>query len=315
MQHTTRLAFVMIFLNVSSTSAFAQSKRGDDATDSPSVLSSRPSADVKTRTTLTADDSLAPTPSETSWWSTKGMRHSIGVELSDASYGALGTTAIAYGYSRDKFGIDLYMGYSKEQDTAATTSTTSTNDAATPKTKTVSQEFSGVKKPKQTTFGIQPKFYFFSDRWFKASVGFMIARTSSSAVKYNTGTTTTTYADSSNLNNYTVSQTDYGTVSQKSSDKTLYGPRLNTEFYLKWFPHIALGFGTGLIMSTGADATATSSTSNKTYAVTNGTAANPTVDQTESAEQKTPSGGTAKTLALGGSTFSLLGSFTVRYIW
>jgi hypothetical protein len=313
--NSIRLALVMIFVNFSSTSALAQSKRGDDATDRANVVSSRASADSKAAPTLMTDDGLAPTPSETSWWSPKGTQHSVGVELSDASYGALGTTAIAYGFSRDRFGIELYMGYTKEQDTAATTSTTATNDASTPKTKTVSQEFSGVKKPKQTTFGIQPKFYFFSDRWFKASVGFMIARTSSSAVKYNTGTTTTTYADSSNLNSYTVSQTDYGTVSQKSTDKLLYGPRLNTEFYLKWFPHIALGFGTGLIMSTGADATATSSTSNKTYAVTNGTAANPTVDRTESAEQKTPSGGTAKTLALGGSTFSLLGSFTVRYIW
>jgi hypothetical protein len=70
-----------------------------------------------------------------------------------------------------------------------------------------------------------------------------------------------------------------------------------------------------VILSSGADTTAKTLTKNRSYTVTDGTAATPTTDETSSIEQRQPSGGTATTLALGGSTFSLLGSFSVRYIW
>ena len=276
-----------------------------------------PAATIFATTALppATNESLAPTPDQTSWWSPKGMKHSIGVELSDSNYGALGATSIAYGFSLEKFGMDVYFGHSKEMDTAVSTTITTSNDDTTPKTKNVITEYTGKKKPKQTTLGIQPKFVFVSDRWFRASLGFMFARTATSAVSYKQGTITTTYADSSNLNNNSVTEAGYGNVSSSSTAKLLYGPRINTEFFLKWFPHIALGFGTGMILSSGDDATLKSDTEDKSYIVTNGTPAKPTTSTTTSTEQKTPSGGTAKTLALGGSTFSLLGSFSVRYIW
>ena len=295
----------------------AESKAPENTTAAPAsaTASSTPAPMTPTALPPQTNDGLAPTPDQTSWWSPKGMKQSIGVELSDASYGALGTTTIAYGYWREKFGLDVYFGYSKDQDTAASTTTTTASDTATPKTKTIVKEYTGEKKPKQTTFGIQPKFVFISDRWFRASIGFMIARTSYSAVSYNKGSVSTTYADSSNLSTYSVTESEYGTIASSSTAKLLYGPRVNAEFFLKWFPHIALGFGTGMILSSGDDSTTKTNTENKSYSVTDGTTATPTTNDTTSTEQKTPSGGTAKTLALGGSTFSLLGSFTVRYIW
>jgi hypothetical protein len=268
-----------------------------------------------TSSPTSTNESLARTPDQTSWWSPKGMKHSIGVELSDANYGALGTTAIAYGYWREKFGLDVYFGYSKDQDTAASTITTTANDAQSPKTSTIVKEYTGRKNPKKNTFGIQPKLVFVYDRWFRASLGFLIARSSSSSVSYSTGSISTTFADSTNLKNYSVTESDYGTITTSSTAKLLYGPRVNAEFVLKWFPHIALGFGTGVILSSGADTTAKTLTKNRSYTVTDGTAATPTTDETSSIEQRQPSGGTATTLALGGSTFSLLGSFSVRYIW
>jgi hypothetical protein len=260
-------------------------------------------------------ESLALTPDQTSWWSPKGMQHSIGVELSDASFGVLGTQAIAYGFMVDKLGVDLYFAHSKDANTSTSSITRTSNDASTPKTLTVVQKFTGTDNHKKTTFGVQPKYVFFADRWFKASVGFMLAYTPKSSVRYRTGTISTTYADATSVNNYSVSESSFGSISSSISSKTLYGPRISTEFYLKWFPHIALGFGTGLILSSGADATTDTSTQSRSYTVTNGVVGTPTTAQTTSASETTKTNGTAKTVAIGGTTFSLLGNFSLRYIW
>lgn len=263
----------------------------------------------------TARDALAVTPSDTSWWSPKGMQHSIGVELSDESFGVLGTDAIAYGFALEKFGIDLFFAYSKNSNSSRVSVTQSTNDTSTPKSMTVTQSFTGSENPKRATFGIQPKYFIFSDQWFKASIGFMIAQTSSTSVRYKTGSVTTTYPDISNMSNYSVSESSFGSVASTTTAKLHYGPRLNIEFYLKWFPHIGLGFGTGLIQMSGGDVKNSTTTQTRSYAVTNGVAANPSTSQTSTTTETTKTGGASKTVALGGTKFNLMGNFAIRYIW
>jgi hypothetical protein len=260
-------------------------------------------------------ESLAPTPDQTSWWSPKGMQHSIGIELSDSSFGVLGADAVAYGFSTEKFGLDFYLAYEKEANTASESVTQTTNDAQTPKTKEVTTSYNGSVNPRQTTIGFQPKYIFYSDRWFKASFGFMLAQKAKTSVSYKTGSITKTYSDSSKLSDYSVSETDFGTVSSTVSSKMIYGPRLNVEFYLKWFPHISLGFGTGLLQTQGGDVTNSRNTQTRSYKVTNGVSAEPTSSETTSETGKIKTGGTSKTVAVGGTKFSLLGNFAIRYIW
>ena len=273
------------------------------------------SAKTKPTDASLSRDAFAATPGETSWWSPKGMQHSIGVELSDSSFGVLGTDAIAYGFALEKFGMDLFFAYTKDSNSATVSVTQSTNDVTNPKSMTVTQRFTGSENPKRTTFGIQPKFFFFSDRWFKASLGFMIAQTSKSSVRYKTGSITTTYTDSSNLSNYSVSESSFGSVASSVGSKLIYGPRVNIEFYLKWFPHIGLGFGTGLIQTSGGDLKTSTTTQTRSYVVTNGVAANPTSSQTSSSTDTNKPGGSSKTIAVGGTKFNLMGNFGIRYLW
>ena len=123
------------------------------------------------------------------------------------------------------------------------------------------------------------------------------------------------YADSTSSSNYSVTESSLGSISSSVSAKTIYGPRVNVEFYLKWFPHIALGFGTGLLLTQGGDATTSTVTQSRTYTVANGVAAKPTSSQTTSSTDKAKSGGSSKTIAVGGTKFNLMGNFAIRYIW
>jgi hypothetical protein len=270
---------------------------------------------AKTTDSSFARDTLAVTPSETSWWSPKGMQHSIGVELSDSNFGVLGTDAIAYGFALEKFGVDLYFAYTKDSNSATVNVTQSSNELSNPKSMTVTQRFSGTENPKKTTLGIQPKYFFFSDRWFKASIGFLFAQTPKTSVRYKTGSVTTIYSDTSNMSTYSVSESSLGSTSSSVDAKLSYGPRINVEFYLKWFPHIGLGFGTGLIQTSGGDVKNSTSTQTRSYVVTNGVAATPTSAQTSVTTDTTKTGGTSKTIAVGGTKFNLMGNFAIRYIW
>lgn len=276
--------------------------------------SSRPGKS-KAQDVAQVKDSLVATPDQTSWWSPKSMRHSVGVELSDSTFGVLGTDAVAYGFSLENFGIDIYFAYSKDANSAVENVTQTSNDVSTPKTLTINKRYTGVQNPKKTTFGIQPKYIFYSDSWFKTSIGFMLAHASRTSVRYRTGTVTTTYADSSVLSNYSVTESAFGYISSTVSPKIIYGPRLNVEFYLKWFPHIALGFGTGMLLTQGGDVTTSTSTQTRSYTVTDGVAANPTSSQTSSSTDKVKSGGSSRTIAVGGTRFNLMGNFGIRYIW
>jgi len=262
-----------------------------------------------------AKDGLAPTPDQTSWWSPKGMRHSVGVELSDSSFGVLGADAVTYGFSFEKFGADFYLAYVKDANSATESVAQTSNDVSTPKTLTVTKRYSGSENPRKTTLGVQPKYIFFSDRWLKVSVGMMLAHSQKTSVRYKTGSMIMSYADSASSSNYSVTESSLGSISSSVSAKTIYGPRVNVEFYLKWFPHIALGFGTGLLLTQGGDATTSTVTQSRTYSVANGVTANPTSSQTTSSTDKVKSGGSSKTIAVGGTKFNLMGNFAIRYIW
>lgn len=243
------------------------------------------------------------------------LRHSLGVELSNADFGVLGTTAINYGYMMPSFGVELYLGYNKTADTVKHTDAASENNISTPKTKTTISSDTGKVNPTQFTFGIQPKYVLFADRWFRATTGLMLAYTTTSDVSYKTGTTTTTISDTSQPANYAVSQSDTGTVSVATKPRIIVGPRFGTDFFLRWFPHLSLGFSTGILMGSGGVTTTKTSTEDKVFAVTNGAEQTPTTHTNTSAtEQQTP-GSTKTTVAVGGTIFNLFGSFNLRYVW
>jgi hypothetical protein len=263
----------------------------------------------------TLNSSEASTSNKSQTATPPKMRHSLGVELSDADFGVLGTTAINYGYMMQSFGLEIYLGYNKASDTVKHTETLNQNDISTPKSKITIASDSGKVNPTQLTFGLQPKFVLFSDRWFRATTGLMLAYSTTSTVSYKTGTTTTTVSDTSQPANYTVSQADTGTVSVTTQPRIILGPRFGTDFFLRWFPHLSLGFSTGILMGSGGVTTTKTNTEDKVFAVSNGAEQSPTIHTITSATEEQKPGTTKSTVAVGGTVFNLFGSFNLRYVW
>jgi hypothetical protein len=162
---------------------------------------------------------------------------------------------------------------------------------------------------------VQPKYVVFADRWLRATAGFMFAYTSTGSVSYKTGSTTTSWSDTAQETTYSVQRNDVGNVSSSTTGRLLLGPRVGTDFYLRWFPHLSLGFSTGLLFGSGGQTTTKTDTEDKSFSVTNGAEQVPTVHTKNSAKSTQTPGTTGETVAIGGSTFNLMGSFTLRYVW
>ncbi|NDE16370.1 hypothetical protein EBZ80_15700 [bacterium] len=243
------------------------------------------------------------------------LSHSIGVELASSSFGALGTSAVNYGLLTPKYGVEFYLGHSKSADTISQSESSVTNTSATPNSRTTSVVDSGKVNPRQYTFGIQPKYVMFADRWLRATAGFMLAYTNTGKVSYKTGTTTTSWSDISQDSNYSVQRNAVGTIETKTTPRLLMGPRINADFLLRWFPHLSLGFSTGIMVGSGAASTTETNTESKSFAVQDGVEQTPSSHTTTSQKVSLKQGLTGETIAVGGTTFNLMGSFTLRYVW
>lgn len=146
-------------------------------------------------------------------------------------------------------------------------------------------------------------------------MGGFAGATYTTSTNYPTGSTSTAISNTAAPETYTVTETGYGDISTKT-DLTFFGGfKLGSEFYLKWFPNLALGFAAGVFTSTGGDVTTNTNSTTQTYQVTSGVSQTPTVRQKTSSEAITKNGGLVDTYGIGGTTFQFTGLFTVRYVW
>lgn len=253
---------------------------------------------------------------ELPWWNARACRNGLGFEAHSPGSGSiLGTGSLVYGgWLSDGFGVEMYLGVYKAAGEATTTSVTDTNAVA--KTSSTTTTFSGRAKALNVTIGTYLKFRAYGNSWFTFHLGPTIAVSPSSTVSSQTGTRTQTFGNTDNLGNYTITDTNFGTVDESRSVLISVGPKLGGEIYLKWIPHLAIGLSTGILAVIGGNTTETTAIlPSRTITATNGVEADPGTVPTKVTTVSTKRGVEGNTFGLGGTTFSFVGTFTLRYIW
>lgn len=252
---------------------------------------------------------------ELPWWNTRASRHALGFEApAPSSSSLLGSGAVIFGaWFADAVGMDFYFGLSRTAATATETSTVAENPTA--KTRTTTTVFSGANTPTNFTLGAYLKFRAYSNNWFTLHLGPQVALSPSGKSTSTTGTSADSIPNTDDPDNHTVTQTTFGTVATTRATVLGIGPKIGAEFYLKWIPHLGIGMSTGVMAVLGGSTTATTTTSNKTITYTDGVASDPGAVPSTTTTVTTNRGLEATTFGLGGTTFSLVGSFTLRYVF
>jgi hypothetical protein len=210
-------------------------------------------------------------------------------------------------------GLDFYAGFSRTAATATTTATVSENPTA--KTRTTTTLYSGRNTVTNLTFGTYLKFRAYSNPWFTLHLGPQIGFSPTASATSTTGTETVSIPNTDSSDDRTITRTSYGTIAESRAMLLSAGPKLGAEIYLKWIPHLAVGMSTGILAIFGGTTTETTTTSNKTIPVVDDVEQDPGDVPTTTTTVTTTRGLEAKTFGLGSTTFSLFGTFTVRYIF
>ncbi len=282
------------------------------------LVPSRRSLAAERNTTTSESDAAnvsfaAPTPEETSWWAPHMSHYFVGYEGAGGTVGVLGANAIAVGWWGANLGVEFYFGFTKTAgsfvDATSAVTDTLTNSLVSTTT------YTGTLSPPVLTLGIAPKFRLYQNDWIQVNVGGVVAVTPPMATSYPMGIRVETTSNVDSSGNKTVVETAYGTAQAKQDWQLSVGPRIGTEFYIKWFPHLALGFATGVMTSFGGYVQTTSNLRTRTYAIVNGVEQPPTTDSSTVSVSTPKPGYRAATLGIGGSTFSFVGVFTIRYVW
>jgi len=264
--------------------------------------------------TLATDPTPQPDPAENKpWWSPESQQYALGYENGSGNFNVFAQNAMVFGiWVGPRLGLDIYLGYTKDADTYTTTSASSESSLNT--TKTASTTYSGIKNQNYYTLGLGLKYVLYQNSWVQINFGGVAAVTLPSSATYSSGTITETFAVKTDPTNKSVVDT-VGSIEAKTALAYHVGPKIGSEFYLKWFPHLSLGFATGLLASFGGNTATTTTTRNKIFTVVNGTEQTPSTDTTSVSVADRDLGMRAKTFGIGGTVFNLFGNFTIRYVW
>ncbi len=248
------------------------------------------------------------------WWSPELQRYSLGYETAlTGVLNTFGQNAVLFGAWQGAWGVDFYFGYTRDAGSWADATTTADNNISNGRTLTTA--YTGTKGAHTFVVGVGLKQRVIQSSWFQLHWGPVVALTTPSSVDYAVGTRVETFPSRDSLGNKTIQETGWGTTKDETNLGLSIGPRIGTEFYLKWFPHLSLGFATGILATVGAETTSTATTRTRTVAVVNGEEQTPAADSTSTGVTKSQKGLRGRTFGLGGTSFSFTGIFTIRYLW
>lgn len=251
---------------------------------------------------------------EPSWWKPERSSYSIGYEGTGTSNSALPANAIAFGsWTGDHWGYEVLAGVTHATEDATTTSTTAENTITN--TKTVTTAHTGSRTPLGILLGGVIKYRLIQTSWFQFYAGFIMAASPPMAAEYTSGTRVESTPNTADPDTRTITDTNYGPVKVERSFMVLAGPKFGSEFYIKWFPNLAVGFSTGIVTAIGGATTTTSTLANRTIPVIGGVEQSPTANSPTTTQVSVSPGIRGTTFGLGGTTFSFTGVFTLRYIW
>lgn len=258
-----------------------------------------------------------------SWWSPETYQFSIGYERAGSSTAALGGDNIAFGvWFPGGFGMDFYLGYTRNAGTT-NVETRIQETGTTTKSRTTNTQYSGVTGSQNFTAGLGLKGRLYQNSWFQFNMGILFAYTGPSNTESTVGQVTEVIPNTGFPTTKTITEATfsgspgYGTTISNTKGAFSVGPKIGTEFYPKWFPHLALGFATGVLTTIGGDTVESTTTRVRTVTFIDG------VDQGDLSGTDAPTTTTSSTkrgtrvgtFGIGGTTFQFTGIFTIRYVF
>lgn len=303
-----------VFAEARRTSNFEVTSGAEEGGAQPAKKEEKAEAGDKTRVTspvLMKNSEWQPT------WRPHQQRMALGIEPSSSSFGVLGFNAISLtSWTNYWSGIEYLFGYSKSTDSfTESTATSIPNSLAATVSSTATTTHSGTSNPHQVLFGVSYREKLHQSDWMQIYWGALGAVMYSSKASWKTGTRAINTADITDPDNHSVTETGYGTITQEDGFRFYFGPKIGSEFYLKWFPQLALGFSTGLIGYVGYPVKQVTSTTTQTYTVVDGVSGAPASKSESSTTSYNAGDLTVSTVGIGGTTFSFTGQFSLRYIW
>ncbi|MBY0372007.1 hypothetical protein K2X33_15080 [bacterium] len=252
------------------------------------------------------------------------MPYSVGIEgPSWSATSPLKESAVAIGVWLDKrWGYEVYVGYARTANGTSATTTTSTNVTAGSQTQTTV----GSGTPSQGKFllGGAIKYRIHQKKYFGVSTDLLATVNPGSIGSGITGSRTLTTPDTNDPNDYTITDTAYGTTTVTTDMLIRMGPRINVDYHLPWVPNILLGASFGIFMSIGGNTNTHTSTRTASQQVVNGVEQTPAAETTSVSDQSSSPGVLGDTYAIGGTglgigtgsglgPITVTGTFRIRY--
>lgn len=207
----------------------------------------------------------------------------------------------------------FHFGFSKAADSFTEGNTTSVTGTATTTT-TTSLVRSGSKQNATFSFGATYMNRIYKNDFILVRWGGFGGLDYIGAAKYGVGSRSET-SSSATPGTVSVTETNFGETTVKSTPGIKLGPVFDASLYLRWFPNISVGFIGGMLYEMDRKVTTSTSTVSRTYDIVGGVDQTPTSNTTNNSESVVNRGPVLSTYALAGQNFNLFGSFVLRYLW
>lgn len=240
-------------------------------------------------------------------WNARKVRQSFG-------YSPLLNMAQYDRWITPKYGFFVGFYYQKSQDNFTETKTTNYNQTSLSLSESVT--FGGSRNPTVMSLMIGGKSRIWQNDWLQINWGPLLMYTHGTSVSYATGTITRTVGNVNVPGDFTMNESALGSTSAGVDPKYSMGVKIGSEFYIKWFPNLAICGDIVFLNQMPVKGTQETSTATKTYNVVSGVAQAPTAESYSTSRTFNDLGGAASTSQVGASYFNMLGAnWSIKYVW
>ena len=242
-------------------------------------------------------------------WSTQKVRHGIGF---GSTFMTGATNQFIYDHFDNDAGYSVYLGFSKAADSYAVSNVAGTTGTTTTST-TISETRSGQKNPFVLSLGGSYNRPIMRNDWLMVRWGVYGGVDYYFKTSYDTGTHTE--VTNNTTGDVAVTDTGYGSVSVTRDPVFKVGPMIDTLFFLRWFPQLAIGMQGGIMYATPSKTASETTSRNRTFNRVGGVDQTPTSNTEQTVRSTQDTGSTVGTFAVAGTQFNLFGNFVLRYVW
>jgi len=207
----------------------------------------------------------------------------------------------------------LFFGLAKAQNNYTDASVTSTSGTG-PVTTSTTTVYGGAKQPYAISLGYAYNWHMVRNDWIMVRAGIFGGLDYFTKTEYKTGTRVESYSSAA-PDTVSVTESAYGTVKGQRDPIFNLGPVLDTFVFIRWLPQLAIGLQGGIVYSTDSDSSTKTTVRTRTYQRISGVDQAPSSDTSSTTNSRSLGGPAISTFSVNGTSFSLLGSFVLRYVW